>query len=243
MRLREERVASEGSLLVMSAFRDSLSPVETVHLLREFAAESDGVHMIFGDELFGGGEDCCRPCLERATDSDLAGDDQLTCFPLVSPPHFNINTTTTCYTLAFAMKRKRSSRDAIRANKRLKPDDGTTERPSFPLLRKYYPEVVTLRQYLASRLPKKRRKRLQNYARDGDQGADAAVQSLLDTTIVGTFQRVNIEDSSFAEDDLSTFTQQLTHSDSSINLTPGELKQSEVGYSCMPQESLNYPYT
>ncbi|CAK3842412.1 Telomerase reverse transcriptase [Lecanosticta acicola] len=128
------------------------------------------------------------------------------------------------------MKRKRptQNRDATHAAKRLKPGDETTDRPSYPLLGKYYTDVVTLRQYLASRLTKKRRRRLQQYGRDGDQHAEAAVSRLLDKTVVGAFQPVNTEESSFVEDDLSTFTQQLSHSESSILLTPGELKQTEI---------------
>ena len=133
------------------------------------------------------------------------------------------------------MKRKRPNRDAARAGKRRKTGDVATDRPSYPLLRKYYPEVVTLRQYLASRLPKKRRRRLQQYGKDGDQ----TVCQLLDKTVIGAFQHINVEDSSVVDDDISTFTQQLTNADSSITLTPGEFKQSEVGANACLIESVD----
>lgn len=127
------------------------------------------------------------------------------------------------------MKRKRPGRAQKHSNKRQRHDDGSVQRPSFPLLKKYYREVVTLRQYLASRLSKKRRKRLQQYGR---ADAEELVSQLLDTTLVGTSKHVQIEDSSFVEEHLTIFTQQLTHSESSSALTPGEFKQSEVGSSC-----------
>lgn len=127
------------------------------------------------------------------------------------------------------MKRKRSSGAAQKATKKQKLDAKSDQQPSYPLLRKYYADVVTLRQYLASRLKKKRRRRLQQYGQDVSS-SDAAVSQLLDVTIVGTFGPVlQQEESIIVEEDISVFTQQLSDSGAPSSLTPGTFKQSEVG--------------
>jgi telomerase reverse transcriptase len=124
------------------------------------------------------------------------------------------------------MKRKRASK-AQRATKKPKLDDDP--QPSHPLLRKYYADVVTLRQYLVSRLKKKRRRRLQQYGQDPST-SEAAVSQLLDVTVVGTFGPVHVQDESIiVEEDISMFTQQLSDSGVTSSLTSGSLKQSEVG--------------
>ncbi|KAK4500419.1 hypothetical protein PRZ48_008608 [Zasmidium cellare] len=123
------------------------------------------------------------------------------------------------------MKRKRPTRPSESSIKKQRTDSNAAQRPSYPLLQKYYRQVVTLRQYLASRLSRKRRKRLQQYGRkDGDE----SISHLLDTTLIGTFGHAQVEDSSFVGDDLTIFTQQLSNSDSSIALTPGSFKQTEI---------------
>lgn len=127
------------------------------------------------------------------------------------------------------MKRKRPSRETQRARKRVRIDCTPSPRHSHALLRQYYSEVVTLRQYLASRLPKKRRRRLQQYGRDAELTADDSVVRLLDTAIVGSFKHVQIDDSSFALDDITLFTQQLSEIDSTLHPSLGHFKQSEVG--------------
>lgn len=124
------------------------------------------------------------------------------------------------------MKRKRLNRSGTCVAKRQRTDNAPTQRPSHALLQKYHHQVVTLRQYLASRLSKKRRKRLQQYGREN---GDETVCQLLDTTLVGTFGHIQVDESSFVEQDLSIFTQQRTQSDSTIALTPGSFKQPEVG--------------
>ncbi|PPJ57194.1 hypothetical protein CBER1_07028 [Cercospora berteroae] len=126
------------------------------------------------------------------------------------------------------MKRKRTSRTAQRANKRQKLLAQSTERPSHALLEQYYPEVVTLRQYLASRLPKKRRRILQQYGRDATAEKDASLVDLLDTTFVGSFEHVQVDDSSFVDDDISLFTQQISENGTAPSLTPGKFKQPEI---------------
>lgn len=130
------------------------------------------------------------------------------------------------------MKRKRQSRGAERATKRVKAHvDQSRVRPSNALLKAYYPEVVTLRQYLASRLPKKRRRRLQQYGRADGHEHHVELTRLLDAALVGTFQHVPIDDSSIVEEDLTLFTQQLSATDDGRTCTPGHLRQHEVGIS------------
>lgn len=127
------------------------------------------------------------------------------------------------------MKRKRSHGAAQQAVKKQRLDDDSKQKPSHPLLRKYYAEVVTLREYLASRLTKKRRRRLQQYGRDGLKH-DASVCQLLDETIIGTHAPIRVQDESIVvEEDLSIFTQQLSVADATSSLAPGSFKQSEVG--------------
>ncbi|PIA90296.1 Telomerase reverse transcriptase [Cercospora beticola] len=126
------------------------------------------------------------------------------------------------------MKRKRPSRTAQRANKKQKLLAQLTERPSHALLEQYYPQVVTLRQYLASRLPKKRRRKLQHYGRDATAKDDSPLLDLLDTTLVGSFKHVQVDDSSFVDDDISLFTQQISENGTAPSLTPGKLKQPEI---------------
>lgn len=131
------------------------------------------------------------------------------------------------------MKRKRPSREAGYAKKKQKFQEQSTERPSHALLKKYYPEVVNLRQYLASRVPKKRRRRLQQYGRHAASDSDSGLVSLLDTTLTGSFKHVQVDDSSFVDDDIILFTQQLSEFDAALSLTPGMFKQTEVrGLSC-----------
>ncbi|KXT00977.1 hypothetical protein AC578_8192 [Pseudocercospora eumusae] len=126
------------------------------------------------------------------------------------------------------MKRKRQSRQAQRANKRVKTEDGSSRRPTNALLQQYYPEVVTLRQYLASRLSKKRRRRLQQYGRDITTPGVTAVSHLLDSVLVGAFKHVQLDESSFLDEDITIFTQQVSDADASLHLTPGHFKQSEI---------------
>jgi hypothetical protein len=128
------------------------------------------------------------------------------------------------------MKRKRKSREVQRAGKRQKTDDLPSDRAPLALLRKYYADVVTLRQYLASQLSKTRRRKIRQYGRLSADGDQADVARLLDTTLVGVFKPVQVDDSSIVEDDITLFTQQLSGSGSAPSLTPGKFKQSEVGF-------------
>lgn len=138
------------------------------------------------------------------------------------------------------MKRKRQNREAQRAKKRVKIDGGGLQRPTHALLQQYYSHVVTLRQYLAARTPKQRRRRLQQYGRDAHSRDDPAVSQILDHVLVGAFKHVEVEESSFiVDEDITLFTQQISEADPTLPLTPGKLKQSEVGISRV----LRVPYS
>lgn len=129
------------------------------------------------------------------------------------------------------MKRKRKGQTVLGNEKRQKIDLDSYALHSQPLFSKYYPVVSTLRQYLASpglNLSKKQRRKLQQYGREANSPSDHRVISLLDNTIVGSFGNADIGESSFRDEDISVFTQQLTKSPTLKPSTPGALKQREV---------------
>lgn len=106
---------------------------------------------------------------------------------------------------------------------------------TLPLLRHYYPEVLSLRQYLASRGHGTSRKRRRNILQYGNTDGlanhcqvDLALVHLLDTTLIGlpkVVRPVAVED---VDRDITIFTQQINDSTTSINATQGALKQEEV---------------
>lgn len=106
---------------------------------------------------------------------------------------------------------------------------------TLPLLRHYYPEVLSLRQYLASRghgTSRKRRRKIVQYGKtDGVFNrcpTDLALVHLLDTTLIGVpkvVRPVVVED---VDRDITIFTQQVNDSTASISATQGALKQEEV---------------
>ncbi|KAK5122386.1 hypothetical protein LTR85_003970 [Meristemomyces frigidus] len=132
------------------------------------------------------------------------------------------------------MKRKRKSSSAGEANKKPKLDRAASSEATLPLLRQYYPQVLTLRHYFATRLSKaskKRRRRVLQYglSQQGNahESVDPAVTRLLDTTIVCTFNQLNVTDLESIDTDITVFTQQLSDSTTTISPTQGALKQSE----------------
>jgi len=133
------------------------------------------------------------------------------------------------------MKRKRTSHAAQNNHKRIRFDTPTDAHPTTSLLRLYYPHVLTLRQYLVTKLPKsskKRRRKLAQYGlrRDGGVG-DPNTARLLDSTIVGTFDDVDVQpvDLQTIDREIIIFTQQLSESTILTHDTQDSLKQSEVG--------------
>ena len=134
------------------------------------------------------------------------------------------------------MKRKRKHHGEQPSSKRAKPDARSHESPAWPLLCHYYPNVSTLRQYLAAKLSKTSRKRCRTILRYGknidssDSHDEAApLVQLLDGTIVGSFTGTESIDLDTIDRDMTVFTQQLSDSTISISSTQGPLKQSEVG--------------
>ncbi|KAF2766008.1 hypothetical protein EJ03DRAFT_391235, partial [Teratosphaeria nubilosa] len=133
------------------------------------------------------------------------------------------------------MKRKRAQNRADRCtSKRVRYDANAELHLTAPLLRQYYPNVTTLRQYLASRLSKasrKRRKRLLRLSGQDSQDSepgDDALAKLLDTTLVGAFNHVGEAVDETIARDISIFTQQISDSTTEISPTQGALKQSEI---------------
>ncbi|KAK4546134.1 hypothetical protein LTR36_002271 [Oleoguttula mirabilis] len=134
------------------------------------------------------------------------------------------------------MKRKRKCSSAADANKKLKLDHADTSGATLPLLRQYYPRVLTLRHYFLTRLSKaskKRRRRVLHYGLQqqgpGEVSVDPAVTRLLDATIVGTFNQVDVSDLESIDRDITVFTQQVSDdSTTTISPTQGALKQSEI---------------
>lgn len=136
------------------------------------------------------------------------------------------------------MKRKRRATRDERAEKRRKLDDAIENQPSWPLLRCYYPRVVTLRQYLAAKLSKskKRQRKLLAYGLDDNaeslNGSNKALVELLDTTIVGAADHIKTNHACESIDkDITLFTQltqQLSGCTSTVSPSQGIFKQNEA---------------
>ncbi|KAH9844449.1 Telomerase ribonucleoprotein complex - RNA binding domain [Teratosphaeria destructans] len=129
------------------------------------------------------------------------------------------------------MKRKRAPNGADRCtSKRVRHDADAELHLAAPLLRQYYPNVTTLRQYLASRLSKTSRKRRKRLLRSSSQGSQKsepgldALAKLLDTTLVGAFNHVSEAVDETIDRDITIFTQQISDSTTDISA----LKQSEI---------------
>jgi len=140
------------------------------------------------------------------------------------------------------MKRKRKRHVTERIVKKQKLNCKVGSEATLPLLRQYYPQVLTLRDYLTSRLSKASKKRRRKVLHHGLQlsnwdgsSTDLAVLRLLDTTVVGAFNSASTVDLESIDKDISIFTQQLSDTTTSISPTQGALKQSEVGrYTNLP---------
>ncbi|KAI6887672.1 hypothetical protein KC360_g3080 [Hortaea werneckii] len=133
------------------------------------------------------------------------------------------------------MKRKRkTTAECAKKHPKLAQHVGAAA-PTLPLLRHYYPEVLSLRQYLAARghgtSRKRRRKILQYGNSDGlidHCQANVSLVHLLDTALVGIPKAVRpiaVED---VDRDITVFTQQVNDSTTSISATQGALKQGEI---------------
>lgn len=135
-----------------------------------------------------------------------------------------------------SMKRKRKARGEHGEAKRAKIETNINDKPTWPLLRYYYPNVSTLRQYLAAKLSKTSKKRCRtslryghDVRRDDVAEVDEALLKLLDETVVGSFTGTESLDLDVIDRDITVFTQQLSDTTATITATQGALKQSEVG--------------
>lgn len=138
------------------------------------------------------------------------------------------------------MKRKRKSHSDQREAKRRKNATERKEPPTWPLLHQYYPQVVTLRQHLASRVCGRRRKKVLQYGSNVSNATelqtDSSLTALLDSVVVGSFKQLETNNIDLFDKDLTVFTQQLSNSTAAtISPTQGALNQSEVGFIWMFQ--------
>ena len=142
--------------------------------------------------------------------------------------------STPCAHDLIGMKRKRKTTSDQGALKRQRIDNVSKESPTCALLRQYYPRVCTLRLYLASRLPKSRRKKVLHYGTKinavSNTSIDVSLVQLLDSVVVGSFDQAEVSEVESIEQDVTVFTQQLSESSTTITPTQGALKQCEVGY-------------
>lgn len=145
-----------------------------------------------------------------------------------------------------SMKRKRPSRAGGPRKKAHVVDQSTAATlPAIdqPVLRRYYPQLLTLRHYLLSQLPKSSRNRRRKISQLGLQSArshatpscdpDTELGQLLDSTVIGGFNtsKTISEDQVTKERnrDIDTFTQQLSPVITGGTFKPGYFLQSEVG--------------
>lgn len=147
------------------------------------------------------------------------------------------------------MKRKRSAHSCAGGRKKTKGADdqstkATTVNATHPVLQRLYPEVLTLRQYLLSRLPSSSKNRYRKLSQlghaipAGDKNTadlDNAVVQLLDSALVCNpgVQLEKDKATSFSEErekDIEAFTQQRSQSTPGGTFKPGYYRQSEVGH-------------
>lgn len=151
------------------------------------------------------------------------------------------------------MKRKRTVPNPVEARnpRSKKPSLVTDQSPAatpasveHPVLSRLYPEVLSLRHYLLSRLPassasKNRQRHLSQLGTcTGDQstaprGIDLELGKLLDATLVGVLQRPRAGNPEVAakerDGDLESFTQEVAASNASAGtFKPGYFLQGEV---------------
>ncbi|KAG9196339.1 telomerase reverse transcriptase [Alternaria panax] len=141
------------------------------------------------------------------------------------------------------MKRKRSAQSGPGIRKKTRRDvDQSSTNATHPVLRHLYAEVLTLRQYLLSRLPSTSKNRHRKISQLGHatpaQGTslnhlDIAVVQLLDSALVCTCS-VNADTDAYTrstddrEKDIKTFTQQRSQGTPGGTFNPGYYMQSEV---------------
>ncbi|KAJ4301248.1 Telomerase reverse transcriptase [Kalmusia sp. IMI 367209] len=146
------------------------------------------------------------------------------------------------------MKRKRNTHAGGRNPKRVRAVSdqspvATTASVEHPVLSRLYPEVLSLRHYLLSRLPassrlKSRRRKLSqlglhpSHEDTATCGTDLELGELLDSTLVGVLPNGDADRRENAlrerEKDLESFTQELSLTNSASTFKPGYFLQSEI---------------
>lgn len=123
-------------------------------------------------------------------------------------------------------------------------DTATTSGPDHPVLQRLYPQVVTLRQYLLSQLPKSSKNRRRNIAQirvtapaeidASTNDADTGLAQLLDSVLVGLPSAIGYNTSPQADAvkerdrEIECFTQQRSQNTSGGTFKPGYFMQYEV---------------
>lgn len=136
------------------------------------------------------------------------------------------------------MKRKRPEHGELKARKRARSDDkiGTksTNLPDSNVLRSYYPKVETLRQYLVSRLSKKRSRALNDATRqreNHDAYSDGSrLGALFDSTLIGSsVERSEEQDHGKHLSELKVFSQRRSESASGSSSSSQQVPIQNVG--------------
>lgn len=137
------------------------------------------------------------------------------------------------------MKRKRVKKDASGNVKRLKTDSDVAitdnNLQSTPtILRLYYPQVLTLREYLVqvASNSKTKKRRIVNYGINlarSSQNDDAELAKLLDTVLVGCHSLKEDQDALDYRNELNIFATQVSVSTCRSDLSQSGLSLAEVG--------------
>ncbi|KAG9689750.1 hypothetical protein KCU95_g13462, partial [Aureobasidium melanogenum] len=134
------------------------------------------------------------------------------------------------------MKRKRGKNDASEAVKRTKISSSTISRnprPTPSILRLYYPQVLTLREYLLqAKTSKNKRRSIATYGYDtakSPQATDFELVKLLDTVLVGCHDLKKEEhDTVDYQNDLSIFSTQASGSTARSSGSQAHLSFAEI---------------
>jgi len=155
-----------------------------------------------------------------------------------------------------AWKRKRSRQQSVQiGNKRLRlsaPKQPNRELVKQALLSQYYPKVLTLREYLLSRLPtysKVRRKKILAVKRpprhdriDQSEHGELSLAEYLDQTLVGVPEEAQPTDERWKQ--WTCFSQRADNSESTVRSYDDDVNfsQSEVRYSLSTSIEGMLPY-
>lgn len=134
------------------------------------------------------------------------------------------------------MKRKRGKKGASETVKRTKVSNDSINRsrqPTPSVLRLYYPQVLTLREYLLqSKTSKNKRRSIANYGHDtakGPQETDSELVNLLDTILVGCHDVKKEEhDTVDYQNDLSIFSTQASGSTANSSCSQAQHSFAEI---------------